>query len=72
MYSHTATLNVRLKITTEDALSAEELEELIHSLDYEFSSDYASVSTLIEDADFTTTNRLIMSSENHVSNKTAR
>jgi hypothetical protein len=57
MYKHVALLNVVLSIETEEALSAEELEELIHSLDYEFSSDYAKCSTIIEDTHFTSTNR---------------
>jgi hypothetical protein len=52
-------LTVRLNLETEEPLSAEELEELIHSLDYEFSSDYAKCSTQIEDADFISTNRAL-------------
>jgi hypothetical protein len=59
MYKHTAFVTVRLSIETEDSLSAEELEELIHSLDYEFSSDYGVVSTLIEDANIISTNRVV-------------
>jgi hypothetical protein len=52
-------ITVRLSLETEEPLSAEELEELIHSLDYEFSSDYAKCSTLIEDADFVSTNKVL-------------
>jgi hypothetical protein len=59
MYKHVALVTVRLSLETEDSLSAEELEELIHSLDYEFSSDYAKCSTVIEDADFISTNRAL-------------
>jgi len=59
MYKHTTMLTVRLNLETEEPLSAEELEELIHSLDYEFSSDYAKCSTQIEDADFISTNRAL-------------
>lgn len=59
MYKHVALVTVRLSLETEDSLSAEELEELIHSIDYEFSSDYAKCSTTIEDADFISTNRVI-------------
>jgi len=57
MYKHVAFVTVKLSLETEEPLSAEELEELIHSLDYEFSSDYAKCSTQIEDADFVSTNR---------------
>jgi hypothetical protein len=59
MYKHSAMISVRLNLETEDSLSAEELEELIHSLDYEFSSDYAKCSTMIEDANFISTNKAI-------------
>ena len=59
MYKHSAMISVRLNLETEDSLSAEELEELIHSLDYEFSSDYAKCSTIIEDANFISMNRAI-------------
>lgn len=59
MYKHVAFVTVRLSIETEDSLSAEELEELIHAIDYEFSSDYGTVNTSIEDADFISTNRAI-------------
>jgi hypothetical protein len=59
MYKHVAVLEVRLSIETEDSLSAEELEELLHSLDYEFSSDYGAVSTQIEEGSFTSMNRAI-------------
>lgn len=58
MYKHTAFVTVRLSIETEDSLSAEELEELVHEIDYEFSSDYGTVSTSIEDTDFISTNRV--------------
>ena len=57
MYKHVAVLEVRLNIETEDSLSAEELEELFHEIDYEFSSDYGTVSTRIDDCKFTSTNR---------------
>jgi hypothetical protein len=59
MYKHVSMITVRLSLETEEPLSAEELEELIHSLDYEFSSDYAKCSTQIEDADFIITNRVL-------------
>lgn len=59
MYKHTLVLEARLNIETEDTLTAEELEELVHSLDYEFSSDYATITTRIEDADFISTNRIV-------------
>lgn len=59
MYKHVAVLEVRLSIETEDSLSAEELEELIYSMDYEFSSDYGTISTNIEDTHFISTNRVV-------------
>lgn len=59
MYKHTVFVTVRLSIETEDSLSAEELEELIHEIDYEFSSDYGTVSTLIEDPSFVSMNRIV-------------
>jgi hypothetical protein len=52
-------ISVRLNLETEELLSAEELEELINSLDYEFSSDYAKCSTMIEDANFVSTNKVL-------------
>lgn len=59
MYKHSAMISVRLNLETEELLSAEELEELINSLDYEFSSDYAKCSTMIEDANFVSTNKVL-------------
>jgi hypothetical protein len=59
MYKHVAFITVRLSLETDETLSAEELEELLHSLDYEFSSDYAKCSTVIEDVEFISTNRAL-------------
>lgn len=52
-------ITVRVTLETEERLSAEELEELVHQIDYEFSSDYAQCSTTIEDADFIISNRAV-------------
>jgi hypothetical protein len=59
MYKHVAVLTVRVTIETEESMSAEELEEIIHTLDYEFSSEYAKISTVVEDAHTISSNRAV-------------
>lgn len=60
MYKHSVLLEMKIVIETEESLSSEELEEMIHELDYEFSSDYGNVTTqLIEESSVTQTNRLV-------------
>jgi hypothetical protein len=60
MYKHSVLLEMKIVIETEESLSSEELEEMMHELDYEFSSDYGNVTTqLIEESSVTQTNRLV-------------
>lgn len=59
MYKHAAMITVRVALETDETLSAEELEELVHEIDYEFSSDYAQCATALEDVDFVSTNRVV-------------
>lgn len=40
---------MRLTLETESTINDEEFDELIHTLEYEFSSDYATISTNMED-----------------------
>lgn len=59
MYKHSAVLEVRIMIETEESLTSDELEEMLHEIDYEFSSEYGSVTTRIEESSFTQMNRLV-------------
>lgn len=60
MYKHVAVLEIRLEIETGETLSAEELEELMHELDYEFSSDYGNITTqIIKESSILQSNRLV-------------
>ena len=60
MYKHVAVLEMRLEIETEDSLSAEELEEMLHEIDYEFSSDYGNITTqIIKESSILQSNRIV-------------
>jgi hypothetical protein len=59
MYKHSAVLEVRIMIETEESLTSDELEEMLHEIDYEFSSEYGTVTTRIEESSFTQMNRLV-------------
>ena len=59
MYKHTTNVTVKLAIVTEDRMSAEELEEVINEIEYEFAGQYGTVSTVFEDAEVISTNRAV-------------
>jgi hypothetical protein len=57
MPKHCAYVSVRLIFDTDTRLSAEVVEELLHSMDYSFESDYGSVATQIVEQEIMWTNK---------------
>lgn len=58
-YKHIVTLEARLTIQTEEKMSLEELENILHELEYEVTSEYGSVTVSNIDTDFISYNKSI-------------
>lgn len=56
-YNHTIALTVLVKISTDEKMRLDEIENIVHELDYEFNSDYGYVASHIEEVEILSHNR---------------